>query len=239
MALLRKQGNDLKVISPTFYRTWVGTSSAYEQQKSQIPNGTLIYITDDTAPTSAILESVYPVGSIYISTVSTSPATLFGFGTWEQLPNDVYLKSMGSSGLPLDVSGSNTHTITEAELPAHQHTHTPVGTINSTFNGIASAHTHTVRQNTASSSYDVVYSRGYGSTYNRGGVALPNDNGSSGNYTTDAAGNQIIGNASITPSGTVTSTFTGSATTTTATGGGQAFDNKPLSVQVYMWRRTA
>ena len=239
MAILRKDGNELKVISPTFYRTWVGTSSAYEQQKNSIPNGTLIYITDDTAPTSAILEAVYPVGSIYIAAVSTSPATLFGFGTWERLPNDVYLKSMGDSGLPLDVSGSNTHTLTVSELPAHQHTHTPVGTVSSTFTGTAGTHTHTVRQNTASASYDVSYSRGYGSTFNRGGVALPNDNGSSGNYTTDAAGNQILGDASVTPTGTVSSTFTGSATTTTSTGGGQAFDNKPLSLQVYMWRRTA
>lgn len=239
MALLRKTNGELKTIAPTFYRTFVCTTAYYEQHKNEIPNGTLIYITDDTAPTSAILESVYPVGSIYIAAISTSPATLFGFGTWEQLPNDVYLKSMGSSGLPLDISGSNTHTLTVSELPAHQHTHTPVGTVTSTFTGTAGTHTHTVRQNTASASYDVTYSRGFGSTFNRGGVALPNDNGSSGNYTTDAAGNQILGSASVTPSGTVTSTFTGSATSTASAGGGQAFDNRPLSISVFMWRRTA
>lgn len=239
MAILRKEGNDLKVISPTFYRTWVGTSAAYEQQKANIPNGTLIYITDDTAPTSAILESVYPVGSIYIAAVSTSPATLFGFGTWERLPNDVYLKSMGDSGLPLDVSGSNTHTLTVSELPAHQHNHTPVGTVSSTFTGTGSSHTHTVRQNTSSAAYDVTYSRGYGSSYNKGGVALPNDSGSAGFYETNAAGVALLGNTLVVPSGTVSSTFTGSATSTTAAGGGQAFDNKPLSVQVYMWRRVS
>lgn len=238
MALLRKTNGSLEVIAPTFYRTWVGTSAAYEQQKSQIPNGTIIYITDDTAPTSAILESVYPVGAIYISTVSTSPATLFGFGTWEQLPNDVYLKSMGSSGLPLDVSGSNTHTLTVSELPAHQHNHTPVGTISSTFTGTATSHTHTVRQNTNSSSYDVIYSRGH-STYNTGGVAVPNDSGSAGYYETNAAGTALLGSTSVVPAGTVSSTFTGSATPTAAAGGGQAFDNKPLSVQVYMWRRVS
>lgn len=239
MALLRKTNGDFKVLAPTFYRTFVCTAAYYEQHKNEIPNGTVIYITDDTAPTSAILESVYPVGSIYISTVPTSPATLFNLGTWEKLPEDVYLKSMGSTGLPLDVSGSNTHIITEDELPAHQHSHTPDGVVTSTFIGTASTHTHTVRQNADSASYDVVYSRGYGSTYNRGGVALPNDNGTSGNYTTDAAGNQILGSTSVTPSGTVTSTFVGSSTPTTSAGGGQAFDNRPLSVQVYMWRRTA
>lgn len=36
----------------------------------------------DAAVTTAILASVYPVGAIFISTVSTNPSTLFGFGTW-------------------------------------------------------------------------------------------------------------------------------------------------------------
>ena len=32
---------------------------------------------------STVLKTVYPIGSIYLSTVSTNPATLFGFGTWK------------------------------------------------------------------------------------------------------------------------------------------------------------
>jgi hypothetical protein len=31
----------------------------------------------------SLLKKIYPVGAIYISTSSTNPASLFGFGTWE------------------------------------------------------------------------------------------------------------------------------------------------------------
>jgi hypothetical protein len=47
----------------------IETQLADKAEKTDIPT-----VTD-------ILKSVYPVGAIYISTVSTSPTTLFGFGT--------------------------------------------------------------------------------------------------------------------------------------------------------------
>lgn len=33
----------------------------------------------------SVVEKIYPVGSYYISAVATSPAQLFGFGTWAQV----------------------------------------------------------------------------------------------------------------------------------------------------------
>ena len=62
---------------------------------------------------------VYPVGSIYISVNSTSPASLFG-GTWEIL-NDVFLLAAGSYANAGTFGGEAVHTLTVDEMPAHSH----------------------------------------------------------------------------------------------------------------------
>lgn len=66
------------------------------------------------------LQKVYPVGAIYISTVSTSPKTLFGFGTWTQI-TDRFLLAAGSTYKAGATGGSATHTLTVNQIPAHQH----------------------------------------------------------------------------------------------------------------------
>lgn len=63
----------------------------------------------------ASLLSVYPVGSIYTSVNSTSPASMFG-GTWEQL-KDRFLLGAGSSYSNGATGGAATHTLTQAQLP--------------------------------------------------------------------------------------------------------------------------
>ena len=62
---------------------------------------------------------VYPVGSIYISVNSTSPAILFG-GTWEIL-NDVFLLAAGSYANAGTFGGEAEHTLTVDEMPKHNH----------------------------------------------------------------------------------------------------------------------
>ena len=62
---------------------------------------------------------VYPVGSIYISVNSTSPASLFG-GTWEIL-NDVFLLAAGSYANAGTFGGEAEHTLTVDEMPSHSH----------------------------------------------------------------------------------------------------------------------
>ena len=64
--------------------------------------------------------AAYPVGAIYISTVSTSPASLFG-GTWEQL-NDRFLLGAGDTYSAGSTGGEAEHTLTKAEMPNHSHT---------------------------------------------------------------------------------------------------------------------
>lgn len=67
------------------------------------------------AAVSAILGTVYPVGSIYMSVNSASPASLFG-GTWEQI-QDTFLLASGTSYVAGATGGEAEHTITENELP--------------------------------------------------------------------------------------------------------------------------
>ena len=66
-----------------------------------------------------LVDLVYPIGSIYMSVVATSPADLFG-GSWERIQDrfllaasDVY--DAGSTG------GESTHTLTIDEMPDHGH----------------------------------------------------------------------------------------------------------------------
>lgn len=68
---------------------------------------------------SNVLDVIYPVGSIYMSVKSTSPASLFG-GTWTQL-KDRFLLGAGSSYTAGNTSGSKSTTLKEANLPAHTH----------------------------------------------------------------------------------------------------------------------
>lgn len=62
-----------------------------------------------------ILNVIYPVGSIYCSTTNISPASSIG-GNWTQIQNAV-LRSGDSVGY----TGSDTHAITEQEMPSHSH----------------------------------------------------------------------------------------------------------------------
>ncbi|EAX78471.1 hypothetical protein TVAG_122150, partial [Trichomonas vaginalis G3] len=77
-----------------------------------------------------ILETLYPIGSIYTSMNSTNPETVLGFGAWEQIV-DKFLYCANSSK---ETGGSKK--ITEANLPPHTHT----GTTN--FSG---DHSHSLR----------------------------------------------------------------------------------------------
>lgn len=61
----------------------------------------------------------YPVGSIYISAASTSPADMFG-GTWKKLEGRFLLGA--SSAYPVGSTGGEAaHTLTVSEIPGHRH----------------------------------------------------------------------------------------------------------------------
>ena len=64
----------------------------------------------------ALLNMIYPVGSVYMSWRSTSPASFFG-GSWTQIIGRFpYFTNNTEPG------GSNTHTLTASQMPSHTHT---------------------------------------------------------------------------------------------------------------------
>ena len=91
-----------------------------------VPNG---YATELTACNSAPVDlgggcgggslQAYPVGAVYISVNSTSPASLFG-GTWERL-KDRFLLGAGDSYAAGGTGGEAEHTLTKLEMPTHYH----------------------------------------------------------------------------------------------------------------------
>ncbi len=67
----------------------------------------------------------FPVGSVFISVVSTDPATLLGYGTWSAFAAGKMLVGIDSGDSDFDTveetGGAKTHTLTTDELPAHSH----------------------------------------------------------------------------------------------------------------------
>lgn len=70
-----------------------------------------------TAFVQAALVLIYPVGSIYTATVSTNPATLFGFGTWTAFGAGRVL--IGNGG---GFTAGNTGGSADAVVVSHTHT---------------------------------------------------------------------------------------------------------------------
>lgn len=65
--------------------TWTGTRAQYDAIETKNPN-TLYNITDDFSTiTSTVLNTLYPVGAIYIGTMGTCPLATLGIGSWEKV----------------------------------------------------------------------------------------------------------------------------------------------------------
>jgi hypothetical protein len=77
-----------------------------------------------TAFVTAGLAAAYPVGAIFLSTVSTNPSTLLGFGTWVAYGTGRMLISQDATYPAGTTGGSATTTLITANLPSHSHTAT-------------------------------------------------------------------------------------------------------------------
>lgn len=67
----------------------------------------------------ALVDVIYPVGSIYMSANNVSPAAFLG-GTWERI-EDRFLLAAGSGYAAGSTGGEATHTLTVNEMPSHRH----------------------------------------------------------------------------------------------------------------------
>lgn len=88
----------------------VATSGSYADlsNKPSIPTNT------------SIIDLIYPVGSYYWNSNSTSPATLFGVGTWTQITNQ-FIFAAGGDYASGDTGGEVDHLLTIQEMPSHDH----------------------------------------------------------------------------------------------------------------------
>lgn len=68
---------------------------------------------------SQLLNSIYPIGSIYMSATNTNPGSTLG-GTWERI-QDKFLLASGSLYSAGSTGGEATHKLTVDEMPSHNH----------------------------------------------------------------------------------------------------------------------
>lgn len=164
-----------------------------------------------SVPSSAnIVDLVYPVGSIYMSVNSTSPQTLFG-GTWQQLTDTfLYASTTADTNSTTATGGESTHSLTSSEMPSHTHTQ------NSHYHGCGNGRAFITQK----SNY----------TADVGEKSIKQ--GTSGNAFTTVAFNSS-------DNWYGTENTSGATATNQNTGGGQAHNNMPPYMKVYMWKRTA
>lgn len=179
------------------------SEDSYNTNKNSIGVGDLALLP--------ILDLIHPIGSIYWSTDSTSPATLFG-GTWEQI-KDTFILAAGSTYSAGSTGGEASHTLTVAETPAHTHTRG-----NMEITGFFGATVPNRHSNTASGAFS-------------GGTKPAGYNNSEYNSGTVSSTTPIYGYNLNASNG-----WTGS---TSSVGSGNSHNNMPPYLVAYCWKRVA
>ena len=170
-----KSLNDNKApkTSPAFSGTPTAPTPGVDTNNTQLATcGFVRNAIAKYAPMLDTMKKIYPVGSIYMSTVSTNPATLFGFGTWKAMPAGHVLLAQGKSSWGTtynagSTGGEATHQLTVGELPAHNHT----ASTNTTGNHTHKFQLYGPNGNTNMnfpSDFDTNYARNKGTTLSAG-----------------------------------------------------------------------
>ena len=132
-------GKFLKYVHAASEYAWTATGGSFAGTMDDITDGVTYVKTENNLTDAkestwnaksdltlaAVKDALYPVGAIYCSVVSTSPATLFG-GTWSAFGAGKVLVGIDAGQTEFDTveetGGEKTHTLITAEMPAHTHT---------------------------------------------------------------------------------------------------------------------
>lgn len=194
---------------------------------------------------SALWNSIYPVGSIYMSTSSTNPKDLFTGTTWTQI-TDRFLVAMGSTYTTAGgTGGASSVTLETGNLPSHRHS------VSITSGNQSAGHTHSIpalsgTAASAGSHNHLVTSKttSYGSGSQTSWRCLSwtgtNADWTQNVYSGDSGEHTHSVTTTASTSGGISANHTHSVSGNTGyLGSGTAFSIIPPYYAVYMWRRTA
>lgn len=187
---------------------------------SQIPNA-----NGDIEYKLLSLEEIYPIGCIYTTTVGTNPASVFGFGTWEQIASGRCLIGASSKYTAGSTGGEEVHTLSLAETPAHSH---------GASMGSAGDHRHNRGTMNITGAFDGNINDPYheGAFYNTGRGWNGSDGDKGGGIKGFDASRSWTGETSTAGNHTH-ALYIGNS------GGGGAHNNMQPYLAVYFWKRTA
>lgn len=106
----------------TITRAQKGTTAKEFSYGDLVANG--VYVEDFDDLKLETMKAMMPVGFVVTLGVSTNPADLYGFGTWTAITGRVIVgkASSGTFGTLNATGGTETHTLSAAEMPSHTHT---------------------------------------------------------------------------------------------------------------------
>jgi len=165
---------------------------------------------------SKAIDKAYPIGSIFMTTIATSPADQLGVGTWTRWGQGRVPVSLDEFQTEFDTveetGGEKTHAISTGELPAHSHSmsHTHSGST-------ASDGGHIHSQDSTYSTSDGTSWTTYRTGSSSGAVDTPSTGAHSHTFTTGGPSTGSTGSA----------------------GSGNPANNLQPYITCYMWKRTA
>ena len=199
----------------------------------------------------------WPVGSLFMTFRNVNPATLLGGGTWVQIKGRYLLAA--DTGNTVD--GSTTVGAMTKNVPLVSHTHnfsiSSSGAHTHSFSDTSTAaggHTHTIASNGAHNHWtmDSIHTASFdrqtaGANVGHTDIYYGDDGRYNDSYrnaktSTDGAHTHTasaVSNHTHNVSGTTGSSSHTHSGTTASAGTSASFNVQPLSIYVYMWRRTA